>query len=432
MVKGKRVDGVTHFSVRLPPCKLTQFKFLVDGKWRVSADYATLRSELGQSNNAILPVLIEWPSPEKSVSVCFLHEKGQGYRGPKIEGEDGLGYSQCPRHGLKYANKKWTFSHVFSFLGNLRFMFIVNKHWMASSLYEITSHGDNVIRIPEAAATETDPILTTTTTTTTTQTAQTTTQQQTQTKPSSPAAATTTPTKIPTANKDTSKESESNSSSSSSASSIVPNNNAIASPGRRHAPVPVPAPTPIPSIELPPAATTSVPASHNISWDGLSEVNVCWAGAGESVELRTSQHDWTSPITLNKTSRGTWETSVKFEPFKPVQFKFVVDGVWRVSPDYDTTLHGYDENNIFVPIAFVWRGQASQVFVCGSFDGWKERNLARLVAPSTWVWSSHVTSTPAKIDFKFVVDGNWVTSSDYSKGFDENHNENNFVTIEIK
>lgn len=80
---------------------------------------------------------------------------------------------------------------------------------------------------------------------------------------------------------------------------------------------------------------------------------------------------------------------------------------------------------------FDWPKGPSEVFITGSFDGWQ--NQVPLVKQAD---GSHTITVPLKFDdehkkvfFKYIVDGEWLTSKDYKKEFDNNGFENNFVEV---
>lgn len=85
---------------------------------------------------------------------------------------------------------------------------------------------------------------------------------------------------------------------------------------------------------------------------------------------------------------------------------------------------------ITVDYTFEWPAGPEEVIVTGEFDQWKG-SLPLLQTSSGDFELTFPVKVPADKDrvfFKFIVDGNWVTSDAYSKGFDENGIENNFIS----
>ncbi|KAI0473013.1 hypothetical protein GGR56DRAFT_652780 [Xylariaceae sp. FL0804] len=78
---------------------------------------------------------------------------------------------------------------------------------------------------------------------------------------------------------------------------------------------------------------------------------------------------------------------------------------------------------------FKWDHPASEVYVTGTFDGWKKTEKLEKVGEH---FEKKVTlpDSSAKIFYKFVVDGNWVTDHTAPKEADESGNENNVLTPE--
>ncbi|CAJ2503014.1 Uu.00g104080.m01.CDS01 [Anthostomella pinea] len=78
---------------------------------------------------------------------------------------------------------------------------------------------------------------------------------------------------------------------------------------------------------------------------------------------------------------------------------------------------------------FKWDHPATEVYVTGTFDGWKKTEKLEKVGDH---FEKNVTVPDAseKIFYKFVVDGDWVTDHTAPKEADESGNENNVLTPE--
>ncbi|KAI1778377.1 carbohydrate-binding module family 48 protein [Hypoxylon cercidicola] len=76
---------------------------------------------------------------------------------------------------------------------------------------------------------------------------------------------------------------------------------------------------------------------------------------------------------------------------------------------------------------FTWEHPASEVYVTGTFDEWKKTEQLEKVGEH-FEKSVTLKDASAKIYYKFVVDGNWVTDHTAPKEVDESGNENNVLT----
>ncbi|ETS74653.1 hypothetical protein PFICI_13137 [Pestalotiopsis fici W106-1] len=78
---------------------------------------------------------------------------------------------------------------------------------------------------------------------------------------------------------------------------------------------------------------------------------------------------------------------------------------------------------------FKWEHPASEVYVTGTFDGWKKTEKLEKVGEH-FEKQVQLSDASKKIYYKFVVDGNWVTDHTAHKETDESGNENNVLTPE--
>ncbi|KAI1380934.1 carbohydrate-binding module family 48 protein [Hypoxylon crocopeplum] len=76
---------------------------------------------------------------------------------------------------------------------------------------------------------------------------------------------------------------------------------------------------------------------------------------------------------------------------------------------------------------FKWEHPASEVYVTGTFDDWKKTEKLEKVGEH-FEKTVTLSDASAKIYYKFVVDGNWVTDHTAPKEVDESGNENNVLT----
>ena len=97
------------------------------------------------------------------------------------------------------------------------------------------------------------------------------------------------------------------------------------------------------------------------------------------------------------------------------------------SPITTTTEFNDSENRTF-PFKFEWKGDGKEVLLTGDFNDWK----GKLIMKKNEITGNYETILPLerkKYNFKFIIDGNWVCSSQYPTNYDEHQNLNNFITL---
>ncbi len=148
------------------------------------------------------------------------------------------------------------------------------------------------------------------------------------------------------------------------------------------------------------------------------------------VLLAGSFTDWTNgALPMVKTDSG-WMTNTKLAPGKYL-YKFVIDGNWTLDRDNanvendglgnDNSVY-YKTNHTFGLEGYT---NAKRVYIAGSFNQWKERNLVMLHTATGWelpVYLSEGTHT-----YRFIVDGNWLTDPSNKDKLPNEYNEYNSV-----
>lgn len=148
------------------------------------------------------------------------------------------------------------------------------------------------------------------------------------------------------------------------------------------------------------------------------------------VMLAGSFTDWVNgALPMVKTDSG-WMADTKLAPGKYL-YKFVIDGNWTVDRDNanvendglgnDNSVY-YKTNHTFGLEGYT---NAKRVYIAGSFNQWKERNLLMLHTATGWelpVYLSEGTHT-----YRFIVDGNWLTDPSNKDKFPNEYNEYNSV-----
>ena len=81
------------------------------------------------------------------------------------------------------------------------------------------------------------------------------------------------------------------------------------------------------------------------------------------------------------------------------------------------------------PYKFEWNGLGSVVILAGSFLGNWTNYKPMIKNPETEKFETIVYLPKGKHYFKFIVDKNWVCSSQYQTTLDAHHNQNNFIDL---
>jgi len=131
----------------------------------------------------------------------------------------------------------------------------------------------------------------------------------------------------------------------------------------------------------------------------------------KTVFLSGNFNEWSTTSTPMKKTDSGWVATVHLIPNKYF-YKFIIDGNWISDPNNNVKeKDGYGNYNstYFHPTyTFRLKGyeDAKKVFVAGSFNNWKENELAMHKVNGGWelnLYLSEGTHT-----YKFIVDGNWV------------------------
>lgn len=130
------------------------------------------------------------------------------------------------------------------------------------------------------------------------------------------------------------------------------------------------------------------------------------------VRLGGSFNDWSPDnLAMQRTDSG-WIAQVKLGVGK-YWYKFIVDGNWTI--DNDNNLWENDglgnNNSVYYKTNMIFRlpgyANAKRVFLAGSFNDWKERELAFKKTSSGWELPLYLAD--GTHTYRFIVDGNWIT-----------------------
>ncbi|MBL0316974.1 MAG: glycogen-binding domain-containing protein [Flavobacteriales bacterium] len=114
-----------------------------------------------------------------------------------------------------------------------------------------------------------------------------------------------------------------------------------------------------------------------------------------------------------KRTGNTWFVEL-FLPDGMYQYKFIADGKWITDPNNPRKFDdGWGGNNSVIsvgePVTFFLKGyqNATNVYLSGSFNAWKEKEIAMMQNDSGWYVA--ITVGSALHEYRFNVDGKWVT-----------------------
>lgn len=131
------------------------------------------------------------------------------------------------------------------------------------------------------------------------------------------------------------------------------------------------------------------------------------------VVLTGSFNDWNESELPMKRVAGGWALDYVIGPGDH-QYKFIVDGSWIVDPKNPLVMYDDRGNNNSVLIhkpnhTFVLNGypEARQVILSGTFNNWAEQGYSMKRVGDSWELGVYLI--PGKHQYKFIVDGVWIT-----------------------
>lgn len=130
------------------------------------------------------------------------------------------------------------------------------------------------------------------------------------------------------------------------------------------------------------------------------------------VNVAGSFNNWQSTaLSMFKTDSG-WIADVKLSPGKWL-YKFVIDGSWKVDRDNNNMENDGmgNDNSVYYKTNYIFKldgyNNAKKVFLSGSFNGWKEKEL--LMQKTLSGWALPVYLSAGTHTYRFIADGNWFT-----------------------
>ncbi len=133
----------------------------------------------------------------------------------------------------------------------------------------------------------------------------------------------------------------------------------------------------------------------------------------KTVLLSGSFNNWDESSTRLKKVDGGWKLDYVIGPGDH-QYKFIVDGNWMIDPKNPLQMIDKTGNTNSVIIhkpnhTFVLNGykETRQVILSGTFNNWAEQGYLMKRVGEAWELGVHLV--PGKHQYKFIVDGVWVT-----------------------
>jgi hypothetical protein len=145
--------------------------------------------------------------------------------------------------------------------------------------------------------------------------------------------------------------------------------------------------------------------------------NVCFHLAGypqaKKVIVTGSFNRWSeTDFEMKKTPTG-WELLVQL-PVGEYEYKFIVDGKWMHDPvNGEKRLNEFLNYNsvltVTKPVDFILKGYtgAQRVVLSGSFNNWNTESV--VMKKTTEGWAITLELKRGKIQYKYIVDGDWIT-----------------------
>jgi len=193
----------------------------------------------------------------------------------------------------------------------------------------------------------------------------------------------------------------------------------------------------------------TVAAGPVVTKDGVKFV---YKGTAKSVCIAGSFNEWNATKdALTESSSGVWTIVLPLSA-KQYQYKFVIDGNWVVDAlNPKTADDGFGGKNSVIEVTqvaeikkveasapsavkegtkFTYKGKAGTVFVSGSFNDWNAtKNALKEVKPG--IWETVLPLASGQYQYKFVVDGNWVTDPANSNLTDDGFGgKNSVISVE--
>jgi 1,4-alpha-glucan branching enzyme len=155
--------------------------------------------------------------------------------------------------------------------------------------------------------------------------------------------------------------------------------------------------------------------------------------SAKDVYLSGTFNEWSTLKTRMIRSDSGWHATVPLKPGKH-QYKFIIDSRWTEDPRNDKREDdlqgGYNSVYFVTNYEFVLDGytNARKVIVTGTFNNWNERNFRMIKTPSGWKLPVYLKD--GTYQYKFMVDGEWITDpANPNTRDDGTGNKNSFIQL---
>lgn len=153
----------------------------------------------------------------------------------------------------------------------------------------------------------------------------------------------------------------------------------------------------------------------------------------KSVIISGNFNNWnTLANPMTKTAKG-WVVDLNLKPGKYL-YKFIVDGKWKNDANNEfKEFDGYGNfNSVYYETNYVFKfntqEKTKRVVLSGSFNDWDESNV-RLTKNGN-LWSIPVFIRNGSYEYKFIVDGNWISDPENKMVVKNEHGDyNSFIAL---
>ena len=142
---------------------------------------------------------------------------------------------------------------------------------------------------------------------------------------------------------------------------------------------------------------------------------------------------WNANELIMEKKGNTWEREMYLSDGIH-DYRFMADGKWITDPGNPTKVQDEDGNinsvlNLGEIVTFKLKGytDARQVFVAGDFNNWHPNEISLKKTIDSWVLQYVLTG--GNYDYKFIVDGKWITDPDNPYYVFEGGQKNSFLSV---
>eukprot|EP00299_Pterocystis_sp_00344_P013496 c6617_g1_i1.p1 GENE.c6617_g1_i1~~c6617_g1_i1.p1 ORF type:complete len:341 (+),score=55.81 c6617_g1_i1:33-1055(+) len=142
--------------------------------------------------------------------------------------------------------------------------------------------------------------------------------------------------------------------------------------------------------------------------EGTVPIDLRFRAQASHVAVITNTDNWRSrSMNASPTDHHIWTLRICHSLFQPLLFKFVVDGIEFLSPEYKTLLTDHHHvSNVIVPAAFEFltANDDEKVFLVAEFDGWRKHPMKYCSHRNRFICKLALPR-PGMYHFKFLVNG---------------------------